>query len=278
MSQGITPLMRAVYHNNETDVEGLLEGECLINAQSSKGSSALMIACAMGHTALALKLLGMGANYHLRDNEGLTCWDHALGQGHHELVELQERYAPTMGTLWMMRDMVLQCESCELALTRTQCVYGEGNPHARVVFVGEGPGESEDKLGRPFVGVAGKLLTKMIEKGVGIPRHEVYIANIVKCRPPRNRVPVAHEALACRGYLEEQIHYIAPKLIVALGATALTYLLDKEIKITHERGKVFEYKGIPLLATYHPSYLLRNPLAKKESYADMLHIRKFLAE
>jgi uracil-DNA glycosylase family 4 len=175
-----------------------------------------------------------------------------------------------------LKTTVLGCHLCELAKTRTNVVFGEGNENARVMFVGEGPGETEDKSGRPFVGKAGELLTKMIENAIGIKREETYIANIVKCRPPNNRVPAPSEVASCKPYLEKQIELIKPELIVALGATALNSLLGQNHSIMKVRGTVMEYKGAKLIPTFHPSFLLRNPSAKKEAYADMLLIKSLL--
>jgi len=175
-----------------------------------------------------------------------------------------------------LKTTVNGCHLCELAKTRTNVVFGEGNENARLMFVGEAPGETEDKTGRPFVGKAGELLTKMIENAVGIKREEVYIANIVKCRPPNNRVPAPSEAASCKPYLEKQIELIKPELIVTLGATALNSLLGQNHSIMKVRGSVTEYAGIPLIPTFHPSFLLRNPSAKKEAYADMLLIKNYL--
>jgi len=175
-----------------------------------------------------------------------------------------------------LKTTVLGCHLCELAKTRTNVVFGEGNENARVMFVGEGPGEAEDKSAKPFVGKAGELLTKMIENAIGIKREETYIANIVKCRPPNNRVPAPSEVASCKPYLEKQIELIKLELIVALGATALNSLLGQNHSIMKVRGTVMEYKGAKLIPTFHPSFLLRNPSAKKEAYADMLLIKSLL--
>lgn len=177
-----------------------------------------------------------------------------------------------------LSDAVSSCHLCELAKTRSNTVFGEGNESAKLMFVGEGPGESEDKTGRPFVGKAGELLTKMIENAIGIKRADVYIANIVKCRPPGNRVPTKDEAATCIAYLHKQIELINPQIIVALGATALNSLTKKEYPIMKIRGTVMEYDGVKLVPTFHPSFLLRNPSAKKEAYADMLLVKSLLDE
>jgi len=168
------------------------------------------------------------------------------------------------------------CTLCDLSKTRTNVVFGEGSPNADIMFIGEGPGEMEDKSGRPFVGRAGKLLTKMIENVLKLPRNEVYIANIVKCRPPNNRVPSIEEAEACKPYLLKQIEIINPKILVCLGKTAFMYLLNDNTPISRVRGQIFEFKGKKVIPTYHPSFLLRNPSAKKEAYQDLLLIKSLI--
>jgi DNA polymerase len=149
------------------------------------------------------------------------------------------------------------CRRCKLCERRRELVFGEGDPDARVVFVGEGPGEDEDKSGRPFVGRAGELLTKMIE-AVGWRREDVYICNIVKCRPPQNRDPAPEEVATCQPFLERQLRAIAPRAIVTLGKPAASALLGRPVAITKLRGHWLEWQGIPLMPTYHPAYLLRN--------------------
>jgi uracil-DNA glycosylase family 4 len=150
-----------------------------------------------------------------------------------------------------------ECIRCRLSEGRTQIVFGDGNPNAELMFVGEGPGESEDRRGLPFVGRAGELLTQMIEKGLGIPRSEVYICNVVKCRPPGNRTPLADEVAACSPFLDGQVAAVQPRVIVALGKPAASLLLGRDVPITRVRGTWFEYKGIPLMPTFHPAYVLR---------------------
>ena len=167
-----------------------------------------------------------------------------------------------------MRLYSLNCKRCPLAATRTNVVYGEGDPHARLMFIGEGPGADEDRLGRPFVGRAGQLLDKMIA-AMRFKREEVYIANVVKCRPPGNRVPTPEEAARCIGYLERQIKFIRPEVIVLLGATAATFLLDRREGITKLRGIWQEYDGIPVMPTFHPAFLLRQESAKREAWHDL---------
>ena len=175
-----------------------------------------------------------------------------------------------------LKNLVSSCHLCELSKSRHKVVFGEGNENAKLMFVGEGPGATEDSTGRPFVGRAGELLTKMIENVLYISRSEVYIANIVKCRPPGNRVPTTEEAITCRPYLMKQIELVAPRIIVTLGATAYKYLTSDETPISKVRGRVIDMDSYILIPTFHPSYLLRNPSAKKEAFKDMLLIKSKL--
>jgi uracil-DNA glycosylase len=149
------------------------------------------------------------------------------------------------------------CQRCALCQGRTQIVFGDGNPEADLLFVGEGPGQHEDLQGLPFVGKAGQLLTKMIESGLGIPRKSVYICNIVKCRPPNNRDPLPEEVAACRSFLDGQIAAVRPKVIVSLGRPAASLLLGRKVAISRERGRWQSYRGIPLMPTLHPAFVLR---------------------
>ena len=161
------------------------------------------------------------------------------------------------------------CKKCgELARSRHSVVFGVGDPRTELMFIGEAPGADEDEQGEPFVGRAGQLLTKIIE-AMGLKREEVYIANVLKCRPPQNRPPLPDETANCLPYLQKQIEMIRPKVIVALGATALRTLLDIQIGITKMRGNWYTYRDIPIMPTFHPAYLLRNPPAKKEVWEDM---------
>ena len=161
------------------------------------------------------------------------------------------------------------CTQCRLHKGRTRTVPGQGSTAPEIMFIGEGPGYDEDQQGLAFVGRAGQLLTKIIE-AMGLTRDEVFIGNIVKCRPPENRKPLPDEMQACLPYLREQIRLLNPKIIVALGATAVQGLLEIEtVGITKMRGKWLSYNGIDLMPTYHPAYLLRNPVAKKDVWEDM---------
>lgn len=165
------------------------------------------------------------------------------------------------------------CTKCRLCEQRNSIVIGEGDPSADIMFVGEGPGRDEDLSGRPFVGPAGKLLDKMIG-AINLKREEVYIANIVKCRPPNNRAPELSEAEACLPYLRAQFALIRPKIIVCLGSTAAKYIYDENVKITRDRGIWKEHKGIWILPTYHPAALLRDESKKRESWEDMKKLRQ----
>ncbi|MGB9614740.1 MAG: uracil-DNA glycosylase [Fervidobacterium sp.] len=168
-----------------------------------------------------------------------------------------------------IEDRIKDCKSCPLGLVRKNVVPGEGNIYSPIMFVGEGPGEEEDNQGRPFVGKAGQLLTKILES-VNIKREEVYITNVVKCRPPNNRVPTNLEIQACSHYLIAQIEVINPRMIVPLGSTAAMFFLGKEESITKIRGKEFIWKGgIIIFPMFHPSYLLRNPSKEKGSPKDL---------
>ncbi len=175
-------------------------------------------------------------------------------------------------TLEKLKKQALECHLCELSKSRTHVVFGEGDPHAALMFVGEAPGSSEDSMGKPFVGRSGELLTKMIENVLHLKRENVYIANIVKCRPPNNRTPTPIEAHTCQPYLLKQIELIKPKLIVALGATAYHYLTGDETPISKIRGILQQQENYTIIPTYHPSYLLRNPSAKKEVFDDLLKV------
>ena len=164
------------------------------------------------------------------------------------------------------------CQKCPLGQSRNKLVFGEGSPNADLMFIAEGPGYYEDQQGHPFVGKAGDLLTKMIT-AMQFTREEVYIGNILKCRPPNNRNPTPEEAAACLPYLYRQIELIDPKVIILLGSVPLKFLLNKT-GITRLRGTWFEYKGRQVMPTYHPAYLLRNPSAKRDAWNDLQMVMK----
>jgi len=168
----------------------------------------------------------------------------------------------------LLREEIGDCRRCKLSQKRTHIVFGEGNPDARLMFIGEAPGREEDVQARPFVGEAGMLLTRLIEK-MGLKREDVYIANIVKCRPPMNRDPEKDEIQQCREFLERQIDIIRPDIIMSLGRIAASTLMGNEkLKITAIRGKIFDYRGIPMIPTFHPAYLMRNPKDKWLTWND----------
>jgi uracil-DNA glycosylase len=176
-----------------------------------------------------------------------------------------------------VRDELGDCRRCRLHQNRTKIVFGAGNPQARLMFVGEGPGEDEDRQGVPFVGKAGQLLTSIIENGMKLKRSEVYIANVVKSRPPQNRAPEPDEVAACLPFLLAQVRAIRPRVIVALGAIAAHALLKTDIPISRLRGRFESFEGIPLMPTFHPSYLLRNESAKRLVWEDIQKVMALLA-
>jgi uracil-DNA glycosylase family 4 len=189
------------------------------------------------------------------------------------LFEAVEKIADD--TLLKIREDLGECTRCKLHGTRHKIVFGDGSPKAELVFVGEGPGADEDAQGLPFVGRAGKLLTQMIE-AMGLQRKDVYICNVVKCRPPENRQPEEDEVHTCSPFLLRQIDTIAPKVIVCLGAVAAKTLLQTNRGISQFRGEWLEFRGRKLLATYHPAYLLRNPPAKSEVWKDLQKVMAVL--
>ena len=183
--------------------------------------------------------------------------------------------ATPVRTLSEVRDEIGDCRRCKLCSTRKNIVFGTGSPHAALMFVGEAPGADEDAQGQPFVGRAGQLLTKMIE-AMGLSRETVYIANIIKCRPPENRNPQPDEIAACSPFLLKQIEAIRPKVICALGTFSAQTLLETQQKISALRGKFHDYHGVKLLPTFHPAYLLRNPNEKKTVWEDLKKIMEEL--
>jgi uracil-DNA glycosylase len=179
--------------------------------------------------------------------------------------------------LLAIREDVGDCQRCPLARTRKTIVFGQGSPNARLMFVGEAPGGDEDEQGLAFVGKAGQLLTKIIE-AIGLRREDVFIANVLMCRPPQNRNPEPDEILACQPFLEQKIEAIRPQVLVGLGKFGAHWLLKTAEPITRLRGRLGRYNGITVMPTYHPAYLLRNPGAKKEVWEDMKVVRGLLSE
>ncbi|MCU1227379.1 MAG: phage polymerase-related protein [Acidobacteria bacterium] len=184
-----------------------------------------------------------------------------------ESLELQ----PNEETLESLGAVASACVRCRLAQSRTQVVFGTGSPTADLMFIGEAPGRDEDLQGEPFVGRAGQLLTDII-KAMRLTRDDVYIANVIKCRPPENRNPEPDELDACRPYIRRQVELIQPKVIVTLGRFALQSLLEKSYSITSIRGQWLEYHGVKVMPTLHPAYLLRTPAAKKDVWSDMKQV------
>jgi uracil-DNA glycosylase family 4 len=181
--------------------------------------------------------------------------------------------APTLAEI---REEMGDCRRCKLWRFRTNLVFGEGSPHAQLMFIGEAPGEEEDLQGRPFVGAAGQLLNNLLNK-LGLRREEVYITNVVKSRPPNNRDPEADEIAACFPFLQKQIRAIRPKVIVALGRIAAQTLLNTRAPLTRLRGRWYKYEDIPVMPTFHPSYLLRFPKERQKTWEDMQQVMERLA-
>jgi DNA polymerase len=194
--------------------------------------------------------------------------------------ELEESLLKSSGENWEITDnlndfykLICNCQKCVLGATRNKFVFGSGNPDADVIVIGEGPGADEDAQGLPFVGRAGRLLTDIL-KAINFNREDIYIANIVKCRPPGNRTPSPQEMDACLPYLKKQIGLIKPKLILCLGLTAAQGLLKKKDSLTNMRGKVFEFENAKVIVTFHPAALLRNPNWKRDCWEDVKKFRK----
>jgi uracil-DNA glycosylase family 4 len=190
---------------------------------------------------------------------------------------LDEAAAGRSAELAALAGTVAACTRCRLAEGRNKTVFGAGNPNADLMFIGEGPGADEDRQGLPFVGAAGELLSRIIQ-AIEMTREEVYIANVVKCRPPGNRDPQPEEVAACRGYLEKQIALVRPKVIVALGKVAAQTLLGNDAPIGRLRGQWFSVQSIPTMVTYHPAALLRNAALKRPTWEDMQQVRDQLRE
>lgn len=178
----------------------------------------------------------------------------------------------------MLREFIGACTRCKLAPGRTNLVFGVGNPNAELMFVGEAPGADEDLQGEPFVGRAGQLLTDIIERGMRMSRNDVYICNVIKCRPPENRNPEPDEVSTCEPFLFRQIDIVRPKVIVGLGTFAVQALLKVKTPISKLRGKWHELRGIKMMPTFHPAYLLRNPADKRLVWADIQEVMKFLGQ
>jgi uracil-DNA glycosylase len=195
-------------------------------------------------------------------------------------TELFSRYPglEKIADLDMLREFIGDCTRCKLAPGRTKLVFGVGNPNAELMFVGEAPGADEDLQGEPFVGRAGQLLTDIIERGMGMSRNDVYICNVIKCRPPGNRNPEPDEVSTCEPFLFRQIDLVRPKVIVGLGTFAVQALLKVKTPISKLRGNWHEMRGIKMMPTFHPAYLLRNPADKRLVWADIQEVMRFLGQ
>ena len=176
-----------------------------------------------------------------------------------------------------LMEHISACQACDLRAGCNRVVPGEGDPEAQIMFIGEGPGADEDRLGRPFVGRAGELLTKMIH-AIGLERTSVYICNVVKCRPPQNRTPLPEEMDACKGFLRAQVALVRPKIIVLLGSTAGKAVLGDQFRVTRDRGRWVEKKGVWFMPTYHPSALLRDEALKRPAWEDFKAVRDKMRE
>lgn len=204
--------------------------------------------------------------------------DHHLGAYMLKMKYNYRKRKKAMDITWdKLECAVKTCHACRLCEGRTNTVVGDGNKNAAIMLVGEGPGRDEDMSGTPFVGAAGKLLDRMLAS-IGLDRTNVYIANIVKCRPPNNRTPLDDEAKACIGYLRAQFLLVRPKIIFCLGSTAARHIIDPEFRITREHGFWHERKGIYISSTYHPAALLRDESKKREAFEDLKSLREKIAE
>jgi len=198
-------------------------------------------------------------------------------QSNKQVEEKAETHqSPTVTALRALRSEVQTCTKCKLHSGRQNAVFGEGDPTARVMFIGEAPGTSDDESGRPFVGPAGQLLDRILEAAMGLQRSEVFIANLNKCWPPGNRAPEADEVAACLPYLEQQVQLVQPEVLVCLGRTAAQNLLGSTESLAVMRSKDQSYNGVPVIVTWHPAYLLREPAKKRETWEDIKRINKLL--
>lgn len=231
----------------------------------------------LGHAPLLAELrdLVVGLRHYLEEEKrlGVEGWPKRSPSPRYKASPQPLVVSASPMTLEEVREELGDCRRCKLHSTRTRIVFGSGNPQAKLVFVGEGPGRDEDLQGQPFVGLAGQLLTKIIQ-AIQLSRQEVYIANIIKCRPPGNRNPEPDEISACEPFLIKQLEVIRPKLICALGTFAAQTLLQTEEKISLLRGRFHQYQGIPLMPTYHPAFLLRNSNYKRDVWEDMKKVKK----
>lgn len=201
----------------------------------------------------------------------------ALAAGTYVAREVRQVALAELPALRLLQENASSCVTCRLHETRTTVVFGEGSATAEVMVVGEAPGSEEDRTGRPFVGAAGKLLDVLL-MSAGFPREQVYICNVLKCRPPQNRNPLPDEVESCAGYLRGQLELIKPKVLVALGNFAARALLATDVSVSRLRRQVHDYQGIPLIATYHPAFLLRSPQWTRSAWQDFQFVRQVLDE
>lgn len=192
-------------------------------------------------------------------------------------AESKSEHSGIMADWDNLQQTVAQCRNCSLCETRTQTVFGSGSRQAQWLLIGEAPGQQEDLQGAPFVGSAGKLLTEML-RAIGLSRDEVYIANVLKCRPPNNRDPKPEEIAACNAYLQQQIHLLQPRIILAVGRIAAHHLLQTDASLGKLRGKVHKFNNIPLIVVYHPAYLLRSLPEKRKTWQDLQMAMRFYEE
>ena len=221
--------------------------------------------------ARALEVIGLGEVYLLK---GISIADSGYTEADVN-TQARDRISLLSELFASYRD----CTKCELYQSRSQVVFGDGNPYSPIVFVGEAPGEEEDRQGRPFVGRAGQYLNRKVEEVLGLKREEVYISNVCKCRPPANRKPTPSEIKSCFPYLRRELEIIKPKVICCLGATAVEGILGKSVPVTRARGKFFTYPydpSIRVLLTYHPAYILRNPKADADFTEDLERLKEFV--
>ena len=220
--------------------------------------------------------LSEGLRHYYLDTMGIQLWQ-ALDRPVDEAMSAdQANTKEDKDRIWhQLEQAVSSCMKCELHQTRTQTVFGVGNRNARLLIIGEAPGKDEDLQGEPFVGRAGQLLNAMLA-AIGLQREQIYIANVLKCRPPNNRDPRPEEAQACSPWLEQQIALIQPELILVLGRIAAHHLLDTDRSLASLRGRAHQHAGIPLIVSYHPAYLLRQPVEKRKSWQDLKYVKSLL--
>ena len=220
--------------------------------------------------------LSEGLRHYYLDTMGIQLWQ-ALDRPVDEATSADQANKPEdKDRIWhQLEQAVSSCTKCDLHQSRTQTVFGVGYRNARLLIIGEAPGKDEDLQGEPFVGRAGQLLNAMLA-AIGLQREQIYIANVLKCRPPNNRDPRPEEAQACAPWLEQQIALIQPELILVLGRIAAHHLLNTDRSLASLRGRTHQYAGIPLIVSYHPAYLLRQPVEKRKSWQDLKYVKSLL--